>query len=143
MGGSRIAVSYLATVLGWLLGGLAWAAWAAFGGTACAASGDELCQLGWLMAGGLLCVPLGWATTTWVFRLGWEWWAVSTAAALGVAVLVAAPLDVLVPAALLIPALAGAATWTGPVRTRRRPWLIGAASLAIAAACVASVLFGP
>lgn len=143
VGGSRIAFSYLATVVGLLLGGLVWAAWVALTDVACDPAGHDFCGLGWLVVGGFVGPALGVAVAAWAFRLGWEWWLVLVAGAVTLALAPglpgALPAVALGLAAALLPALAGAATWGGPTHAPWRPWVIGGAgalALAISAAWV-------
>ncbi|HHU39870.1 MAG TPA: hypothetical protein GXZ45_11400 [Propionibacterium sp.] len=139
--GARVAWSYLATVVGALLGGLFWAVWAPFGPSVCGDPDDVLCQLGWGTAGGILGAVLGLAVAAFVFRLGWEWWAVPAAVLLGAPLWFdAVPDAVRVLVVLLAPTLAAAATWTGPRRPAWRPWAIGGAALLLVVLGLASVL---
>lgn len=130
VGGARVAFSYLATLCAAILTALVFAAWSPFGASVCAGSPDGLCVLGWWMAGAIVGGLLGLGAAAWVFRLGWEWWAVAATLVLVVPTLTLGPWAAV--GALLGPALAGLATWSGPERPSWRPWLIGGASLVAA-----------
>ena len=81
------------------------------------------------------------AVAAFVFRLGWEWWAVPAAVLLGAPLWFdAVPDAVRVLVVLLAPTLAAAATWTGPRRPAWRPWAIGGAALLLVVLGLASVL---
>lgn len=132
VGGSRIAWSYLATVVGLLVGGIFWAMWSPLAQVVCADPEDLACNLGWGIFGAAIGPLLGLALGAYLFRLGWEWWAVLAAVLLGVPLWFDATPDALRPViGLLAPALAAAATWTGPRRPRWRPWVIGGVAAAV------------
>ena len=140
IGGSRIAFSYLGTVIALMIALLLAAVTNPAGSLVCAADAVE-CQLGWVLAssaGGFL-VALG--VPAWALRLGWEWWAVFAGALVSLPLWVdAAPPWVSVPLALALPALAGLATGPAAVRPRWRPWVIGAIAVILALAGVLSVV---
>ncbi len=132
VGGARIAWSYLATVVALLVGGLFWAIWSPLGGLACADPEDLACNLGWGFTGAIIGPTLGLALGAFVFRLGWEWWAILAGLLLGMPVWFdMVPDAVRIVVLVLGPALAAAATWTGPRRPAWRPWVIGGAAAAL------------
>lgn len=131
VGGNRIAWSYLAAVVGLVIGGLFWAVWTQAGGIACPPA-DDLCAVGWTVSGGLLGLTLGLGAAAFFFRLGWEWWLVIAALLLGSPLWAnALPPWTLAVIGVLLPALAAVATWTGPRRPVWRPWVIGAVALVL------------
>lgn len=129
VGGARIAWSYLGTVIGLLVGGVFWSIWTPFSGAVCGDGDDILCELGWGSAGIILGAALGLTVGAFVFRLGWEWWAVLAGLLFGSPFWFDAPPEpVRFAVAILAPALAAVATWSGPRRPAWRPWVIGIAS---------------
>ena len=139
-GGSRIAYSYLAALVGAVIGGLVWAGWAPLGALVCGDGEDVSCRIGWLVVGAMVGGIAGWALTAWVMRLGWEWWAVLSAVAVGTPVWsLLLPVPALVVGGLLSPALAGLITLSGPVRPRWRPWAVGVGALLVVAGLAVSV----
>lgn len=138
VGGARIAWSYLATVVALAVGALFWTIWSPLGGAACADPDDLACNLGWQISGAIVGPVLGLVLGAFVFRLGWEWWAVLAGLLLGMPLWFDAVPDVVrILVLVLAPALAAAATWTGPRRPAWRPWVIGAVA---AAAVLAGLL---
>ncbi len=140
IGGSRLAFSYLAVVLGLVVAGLVAAVWTPFADSVCGRGDDLSCGLGWIYAGVLLGVLAGTALTAFVFRLGWEWWLVLVALVLLLALASTAPTWLLAVFGILIPALAGAATWSGRDRPQWRPWAIAAAASVALAVLLVQVL---
>ncbi len=138
-GGSRLAFSYLAALIAAAVAGLVWAVWTPFDAAVCGDADDVVCALGWYAAGGLVGGALGIPLGAWVLHLGWEW----CIAAIGL--LGFTPIAGMLPGwafgiyLVLTPALAGAATWTGEERPRRRPIAIGVAAAVLLAAGLASV----
>ena len=76
-----------------------------------------------------------------VFRLGWEWWAVLAALLLGSPLWFDTVPDWLrVVVTVLAPALAAAATWSGPRRPAWRPWVVAALAVAVVVLGLLSIL---
>lgn len=141
VGGARIAWSYLATLVAVLVAGLFWAMWSPFGATVCGDGEDVLCILGWGSAGAILGAVAGLGLAAFVFRLGWEWWAVLAALLLGSPLWFDTVPDWLrVVVAVLAPALAAAATWSGPRRPAWRPWVVAAPAVAVVVLGLLSIL---
>lgn len=136
-GGSRIAYSYLGVVLALVVAGVVSTIWGLFTDRVCGPDMDIACGLGWWWLGGLVGYALGTALTAWAFRLGWEWWVVVLAGILALPAVTALPSPAVLVWAVAIPALAGAATWSGDHRPRWRPLLtVGLLVLALAASAV-------
>ena len=141
VGAARIAWSYLATVVGLAIGALFWTIWSPLGGAACPDREDLACNLGWQISGAIVGPVLGLALGAFVFRLGWEWWAVLAGLLLGMPLWFdAVPDTVRILVLVLAPALAAAATWTGPRRPAWRIWGIGTIAAAVVLLSVASLL---
>lgn len=141
VGGARIAWSYLATVVGLLVAGLLWTAWTPFGGAVCSDAEDIVCLLGWNSAGALVGAVVGLSLGGFVFRLGWEWWAVLAGLVLGMPLWFdTVPEWASILVLILAPALAAAATWTGPRRPAWRPWAIGATAVLLVVLGALSIL---
>lgn len=141
VGGARIAWSYLATVVGLMVGGIFWAIWSPLGGAVCADPDDLACNLGWQISGAVVGPVLGLALGAFLFRLGWEWWAVLAGLLLGMPLWFdAVPDAVRVLVLVLAPALAAAATWTGPRRPAWRPLVVGGVTAAVVLLSVGSLL---
>lgn len=132
LGGARVAWSYLGVVIGLIIAAVASVALIPVGNaTLCVEDAGDVCELGIVAAVSLLTPPLGFAVGAVWLRLGWEWFAILTALVLalplwGEAVVVGAAAT-----ALLGPALAALATFTGARRSAWRPWAIGLASLGL------------
>ncbi|MDN5571217.1 MAG: hypothetical protein L0G22_08195 [Propionibacteriaceae bacterium] len=140
IGGSRIAYSYLAVVLGLLVTGVVWTVWSLFTDRVCGPDSDVSCALGWWWLGGYVGYAAGTALTAWVFRLGAEWWLAGFAALLALPAVTMLPPALVAAWCVLIPGIAGAVTWVGEDRPRWRPWLVaGLVALALAASA-ASIL---
>ena len=143
VGGARIAWSYLATLVAVLVAGLFWAMWSPFGATVCGDGEDVLCILGWGSAGAILGAVAGLGLAAFVFRLGWEWWAVMAAFIVSLPLWsTALPLEMLWTPFLGAPLAAALTTLGGPRRPAWRPWVIGGlfAALVVATALVTFVL---
>lgn len=141
IGGSRIAFSYLGSVLAAVVAGLLAVMASPLAASVCRASEDATCLLGWTYGSAILAFALAFAALAWVLRLGWEWWVVVAGVLLG------SPwwADALPPGAAIVvgmatPAVAALATLTGRRRPAWRPWAIGACAAALAAAGVAAVV---
>lgn len=140
-GGARIAWSCLAGLLAAVMTGIVIAIVSSFSGALCA---DEFtCQIGVLLLSSMVGGTASLGLMAYLFRLGWEWWAVGAGIvlslpwwfnwmplSLGIGILVATPV------------LAGLVTWSGSDRGRWRPWIIGLASLTLVIITVVAVARG-
>lgn len=133
-GGSRIAFSYLGTLLAAVVTGLGWVMTSPLVEASCRSDEGFTCVAGWTIVSVLLMGLAGLALGAWAFRLGWEWWAVVAGLSL------ASPWwSALLPGwagavvALLGPAMGALATLDGPRRPPWRPWVPVAVSLVLVA----------
>ena len=139
-GGGRVAWSYLGTLLAALVATLLWAAWSPFSGAACGPD-NPVCELGWNIVGWLGAMVLALGLPAAVLRLGWEWWAVLAALLLGSPLWFDTVPDWLrIVVTVLAPALAAAATWSGPRRPAWRPWVVAALAVAVVVLGLLSIL---
>lgn len=125
VGGSRIAWSYLVTLLAGVAAALVTAAAGPLAEGACAAQDSAVCTVGWLVVVGAVALVLALAVAARLARLGWEWWLVMAAVVLGAPLWAVGDLGWGLALPLLLgPGVAALATLTGEGRPRWRPVLV-------------------
>ncbi|MFV0405509.1 MAG: hypothetical protein ACK5LN_01595 [Propioniciclava sp.] len=141
MGGARIALSFLAVLLGLVLTAILMSVWSLFTDTVCGLDSDVVCGLSWLWLGVVVGVLAGTALTGRLFKLGWEWWLLVVAGVLLFPALNVLPGVLMWGIMALWPALAGGLTWSGlGGRPRWRPWIVVAVALLASATTLVSLL---
>lgn len=140
VGAARIAFSYLGSLLAGLVAALLAVMVSPLAASACRTTDDVACLLGWSYGSAILAFAVALGGVAWVLRLGWEWWAVLGGLLLGAPWWAdALPMPAGVAVGLLGPALAGAATITGPQRPAWRPWAVAAWAVGLAGVSAAAI----
>lgn len=128
--GARLAWSYVAAILGGMIAGLGAAIAEGIQSTTC---DDATCSLGVFLVGGLIGGLVAVSVVAPLFRLGWEWWLVGVTAVLAMPTILDLAGSWGWLALILAPGIAALATWTGPERSRWRPWVIAGVCVLISA----------